>query len=620
MSNANQIDFGQVSDLFLVAQGPLVASTSGVSSHPQQQQQQHQQQQQYHQQISSFQGLNLSIHHGLDLTCPNYQGLNLSLGQYVGVGLKAQAQKSSNSLPNPQQNSQSNQNNNSSNGRGLNLSQQQQGKSLPQQQHYQQQQQQQHLQQQQQQKVISNTNSGIRNNNNNLKRSEVGLNLSLQNGINLSSNRQQAPGPVDATSSNNSYYYTTNTSGGYINLSTQNYTSSALPSFTNNIGQTNSMQPSDGTAPQTSIFQSCTAEQTLRNSPLNLERNRSSPLNLTSAIPNGPFNPQQQLFPPRNEQQNYSQFCQNTPLDFQVLNYTDSSMVNGCSNNYEMFPTQQQQQNFQQQYTHSSANGGGTGGGGYINLSGQSFNIPVSNDQFQTLNCNVANSTNLNNEAVPVTSSANAKVHSVGGVVQQQNGNVPLIADKTNRNSPLNLERHRASPLNLTSAVPNGPFNSQLQPQQQQQHPTFEPRNEQHQQSFQQMCSTAPLDFQVLNFSDPGMGNSYDNTFEMFSTQDQQQQQQQFQPFSQPSMSGSGQGQGGSSSKIRLFCSTCCQEFSSSSELTRHMEKHTTANGLISNNGERYIIIIFCPLNSRCFIRVSLNLVSDTFVPPAVSR
>ena len=49
---------------------------------------------------------------------------------------------------------------------------------------------------------------------------EVGLNLSLQNGINLSRNSQDSGG---GAGQNGSYYYTSNVTSGYINLSTQKY-------------------------------------------------------------------------------------------------------------------------------------------------------------------------------------------------------------------------------------------------------------------------------------------------------------------------------------------------------------------------------------------------------------
>ena len=59
---------------------------------------------------------------------------------------------------------------------------------------------------------------------------EVGLNLSLQNGINLSRNPdrtaaqgQQQQGGAGGTAGTGSYYYTSNVTSGYINLSTQKY-------------------------------------------------------------------------------------------------------------------------------------------------------------------------------------------------------------------------------------------------------------------------------------------------------------------------------------------------------------------------------------------------------------
>ena len=53
---------------------------------------------------------------------------------------------------------------------------------------------------------------------------EVGLNLSLQNGINLSRNPDRAQGQGGgAAGGNGSYYYTSNVTSGYINLSTQKY-------------------------------------------------------------------------------------------------------------------------------------------------------------------------------------------------------------------------------------------------------------------------------------------------------------------------------------------------------------------------------------------------------------
>ena len=60
---------------------------------------------------------------------------------------------------------------------------------------------------------------------------EVGLNLSLQNGINLSRNpdraaaqgQQQQQGGAGGTAGTGSYYYTSNVTSGDINLSTQKY-------------------------------------------------------------------------------------------------------------------------------------------------------------------------------------------------------------------------------------------------------------------------------------------------------------------------------------------------------------------------------------------------------------
>ena len=121
------------------------------------------------------------------------------------------------------------------------------------------------------------------------------------------------------------------------------------------------------------------------------------------------------------------------------------------------------------------------------------------------------------------------------------------------RYSPLNLE-HRSSPLNLTHSRCNSKYDQN----------------------------------QYFNFSHDGVYQNYNSTNELLSysssnTQTPQQQpsnyyyepsnlqQQQQQQYSTTVNYNSQQN-----AKIRLFCSTCSQEFATSNELNKHMEKHNS--------------------------------------------
>merc|ERR1712223_66208 len=137
---------------------------------------------------------------------------------------------------------------------------------------------------------------------------------------------------------------------------------------------------------------------------------------------------------------------------------------------------------------------------------------------------------------------------------QQQSNNHFDSTAQQHRNSPLNLE-HRCSPLNLT----HNKFN---------QNQYFNFNQNQNYTSYTNYNSTAPetSDYhyqEQQNYILPTtvteqVGGGHTNYSEYPN------------PVSQQSIA-----------KIRLFCSTCSQEFATSNELNKHMEKH---NSQLENN------------------------------------
>ncbi|TRY64309.1 hypothetical protein TCAL_01854 [Tigriopus californicus] len=156
-------------------------------------------------------GLNLSTNHGLDLTCPNYEGLNLSVSHTGNHGSSAiNLAHRTGSAPHPP------------------------------------------------------TQPPGPN---------VGLNLTVQNGINLSrdTNPDGKSQPTPATAQNQPYFYNSNPCNGYINLTPQNQ----------RVYQ-NHPRSHRGKKPSQMFSQAFEAPSQAQNSPLNLEQHRASPLNLTN--------------------------------------------------------------------------------------------------------------------------------------------------------------------------------------------------------------------------------------------------------------------------------------------------------------------------------------------------
>ena len=228
-------------------------------------------------------GLNLSTNNGLDLTCQNYEGLNLSqhatpLNHGAGSNPTSSASVVLNlthqSLPNhPQQQQQLPVNHSVSNPQHHVLNsnnvlpnfQQQGGKGF--------------VQREQQQMGNQSFNN------------EVGLNLSLQNGINLS--RQAVPQGNRSNIELGYYYNDFNGISG----------SGGQQSIQNADGANFAFNPRVGG--DSSVY---SLEQQ-RNSPLNLEH-RSSPLNLTSVVQQQPHPSVRNFHQPKHNLNNTSNVVQ----------------------------------------------------------------------------------------------------------------------------------------------------------------------------------------------------------------------------------------------------------------------------------------------------------------------
>ena len=244
------------------------------------------------------------------------------------------------------------------------------------------------------------------------------------------------------------------------------------------------------------------------------------------------------------------------------MNLSNNRHNSGESTNGE----QQQQQQQSYYYTSSMSNG-------YINLSTQKY---------------------------PSTGNgASASYNKTGSSNFQANVSSDKSANQRN-NSPLNLTAHQK---NLT-VVQQGTDNAGRQ-KFQSQNSFSDLRQPQQQQQFYQECSYGYVtDMSQSSYQQP---------------QQQQQQQPQQQGYSGDGASGDGfyafnnQGQVDfgnngyhtgiqsnassagtatttTTSKIRLMCASCCQEFSTTSELNRHMEKHTQEMDASSNNSR----LFFC--------------------------
>ena len=249
---------------------------------------------------SSGHGLNLSTNHGLDLTCQNYEGLNLSQN---GGSIQQS------NPPNPA----------SGESVVLNLAHQ----SLPQQ-----------LSSSGHVIQPSNINQPVLQENNKVfsqkeqqitqtfvqGNNEVGLNLSLQNGINLS--RQAAQGQGNRANVELGYYY-----NDFDNIVGNSVSQHPMQ---NQNGINFTFNPRIGT--DTSTY---SIEQQ-RNSPLNLEH-RSSPLNLTSVV-NQPHHNSNV----RNFHHSKNGSLNNTSTTSSVVHH-NSNCQNVIQQNH---PQQQQQQNY----------------------------------------------------------------------------------------------------------------------------------------------------------------------------------------------------------------------------------------------------------------------------------
>ena len=209
-------------------------------------------------------GLNLSTNNGLDLSLTTYEGLNLSQNSLESPSGNAQDTVLNLTQPNPL----------SSDG------------------------------QHQQGQTVAETAPG---------NPEVGLNLSLQNGMNLTRPRNEDMG----------YYYDTSTPNTYDNQATDN----------NNI---DSMRANN----QNTSFQTCngqfTANEQNRNSPLNLEQ-RSSPLNLTAVQQEKQYQQQQTYYYNSNDYQQ------------QQPSYSMQGEFNPQSTSNEMYQANSMMYNGQQQ-------------------------------------------------------------------------------------------------------------------------------------------------------------------------------------------------------------------------------------------------------------------------------
>lgn len=137
------------------------------------------------------------------------------------------------------------------------------------------------------------------------------------------------------------------------------------------------------------------------------------------------------------------------------------------------------------------------------------------------------------------------------------------------RNSPLNLEQ-RSSPLNLTSVQVSGVNNSSRQKCQ-----SFH-----YQTDFGYPVDGGATYQQQNNYSYYGNSIQQTQTNEtaIYDQQTLQFDTGQFFVESNDMMAATSQpvnpSQGHAGPKIRLFCSSCCTEFSTTADLNRHMERH----------------------------------------------
>ena len=138
------------------------------------------------------------------------------------------------------------------------------------------------------------------------------------------------------------------------------------------------------------------------------------------------------------------------------------------------------------------------------------------------------------------------------GHYEQHQENHVLI-DTSHQNSPLNLENHRSSPLNLT----------------QNQYFSFSTHN--------------------YSASTNGSSSSYNPYY-------YHHQPQQYTDYSQQNIASNSQ----QNAKIRLFCQSCSQEFATSNELNKHMEKHNhQLNSMCNSQSQQALQTLQAPAENQ---------------------
>ena len=168
----------------------------------------------------------------------------------------------------------------------------------------------------------------------------------------------------------------------------------------------------------------------------------------------------------------------------------------------------------------------------------------------------------------PSTSTAVAVAPNQSEHFEQFHGSQEMLEPgQYHQNSPLNLEQHRSSPLNLThpkypASHQNQYFNF-IQEGNRGQDLGGATTSKHHQQQQQH----------YFNFTNNFSSNEYYYQQQQEQPYDYQNQHQQQQPSQQ-------------NAKIRLFCQSCSQEFATSNELNKHMEKHNhQLNSLCGTEG-----------------------------------
>ena len=169
----------------------------------------------------------------------------------------------------------------------------------------------------------------------------------------------------------------------------------------------------------------------------------------------------------------------------------------------------------------------------------------------------------------PSTSTAVAVAPNQSEHFEQFHGSQEMLeSGQYHQNSPLNLEQHRSSPLNLTHPKYPTPHQNQY----------FNFMDQHEGNRGQDLGGGATTSKhhhqqQYFNFTN-NFSNEYYYQQQQEHPYDYQNQQQQHQPSQQ-------------NAKIRLFCQSCSQEFATSNELNKHMEKHNhQLNSLCGTEGQ----------------------------------